>query len=120
MKFKSPTRSNPPVKSLREIMEILAEHKEEIHGKYKVNEIGIFGSYARGEQRKTSDIDMLVEFENEGSIRGFEFIGLMIDLENCIQKILGIKPHLASKRHAIQSDKWKDIDKEVVYVQYGN
>lgn len=120
MKFKFPIESNPPVKNLREIMEILAEHKEEINGKYKVNEIGIFGSYVRGEQRKTSDIDILVEFENEKSIRGFEFIGLMIDLENCIQKILGIKPHLASKRHAMESDKWKDIEKEVVYVKYGN
>ncbi len=120
MKFKSSIESNPPVKSLREIMEILAEHEEEIHGKYKVNEIGIFGSYVRGEQRKTSDIDILVEFENEKSIRGFEFIGLMTDLENCIQKILGIKPHLASKRHVMQSDKWKDIEKEVVYVRYGS
>lgn len=119
MKFKSPIESNLPVKSLREIMEILAEHKEEIHREYKVNEIGIFGSYVRDEQRKTSDIDILVEFGNEESIGGFEFIGLMTDLEKCIQKILGIKPHLASKRHAMESDKWKDIEKEVVYVQYG-
>ncbi len=119
MKFKSPIESNPPVKSLREIMELLVEHKKKIHRKYKVNEIGIFGSYVRGEQRETSDIDILVKFENEESIRGFEFIGLMTDLEDCIQKILGIKPHLASKRHAMQSDKWKDIEKEVVYVQYG-
>jgi len=120
MKFKFPIESNPPIKSLGEIMEILAEHKEEIHRNYKVNEIGIFGSYVRGEQRKTSDIDILVEFEKEDSIRGFEFIGLMIELEDCIQKILGIKPHLASKRHAMGSNKWKDIEKEVVYVQYGN
>lgn len=112
MKFKSPIE--PPVKSLREIMEILGEHKEEIHIKYKVNEIGIFGSYVRGEQRKTSDVDILVEFEKEESIRGFEFIGLMTGLENYIQKILVIKPHLASKRHAMKSDKWKDIEKEVV------
>lgn len=118
MKFKSPIESDPPVKSLREIMEILWEHREEIHREYKVNEIGIFGSYVRGEQTKTSDIDILAEFENEESIRGFEFIGLMTDLENCLQRILGTKPHLASKRHAMKSDKWKDIEKEVVYVQY--
>lgn len=119
MKSKSPIETDPSVKSLREIMEILVEHKEEVHRKYKVNEIGIFGSYARGEQRETSDIDILIKFENEESIRGFEFIGLMINLEDYIQEILGIKPHLASKRHAMQSDKWKDIEKEVVYVQYG-
>lgn len=118
MKFKSSIE--PPVKSLREIMEILGEHKVEIHKEYKVNEIGIFGSYVRGEQTKTSDIDILVEFENEESIRGFEFIGLMTDLENCLQRILGTKPHLASKRHAMGSDKWKDIEKEVIYVRYVN
>lgn len=76
MKFKSPIESNPPVKSLREIMEILVEHKEEIRREHKVNEIGIFGSYVRGEQTKTSDINSLVEFENEESIRGFKFIGI--------------------------------------------
>jgi predicted nucleotidyltransferase len=31
----------------------------------KIKEIGIFGSYVRGEQKKKSDVDILVEFENE-------------------------------------------------------
>lgn len=98
-------------------MEILSGHKEELHEKYKVREIGIFGSYVRGEQKKTSDIDILVDFENEEIIGGFEFIGLMTDLEDYIQKIIGIKPHLASKRHAMSSDKWKNIEKEVVTIE---
>ncbi len=98
-------------------MEILSGHKEELHKKYKVNEIGIFGSYVRGEQKETSDIDILVDFENEEIIGGFEFIGLMDDLEDYIQKIIGIKPHLASKRHAMNSNKWKNIEKEVVTIE---
>lgn len=97
MKSQSQVESNHRLKSLREITEILVEHKEEIHRKYKVNKIGIFGSYVRDEQRRTSDIDILVDFENEES-RGFEFIGLMIELESFIQKLLGIKPHLASQK----------------------
>ncbi|VUT26372.1 MAG: Nucleotidyltransferase domain protein [Candidatus Methanolliviera sp. GoM_oil] len=104
------------MKSLRDIMEILADHREELQRIYKVKEIGIFGSYTRGEQKRTSDIDILVEFENEGSIGGFEFIGSMNDLEDHLRKILGIKPHLASKRHAMNSDKWKYIKNEVVYI----
>jgi hypothetical protein len=104
------------MKTLEEIKKILKEHKEDLRKKYGVKEIGIFGSYTKGEQKETSDIDILVEFENEESIGGFEFIGLMNDLEDHLRKILGIKPHLASKRHAMNSDKWKYIKNEVIYV----
>ncbi len=97
-------------------MKVVADHKDELQRKYRVNEILIFGSYAKGEQKKTSDIDIIVDFENEESMGGFEYIGLMIDLEDYLQKILGIKPHLASKRHAMSSDKWNDIEKEAVYI----
>lgn len=104
------------MKTLEQIKKILKEHKEDLRKKYGVKEIGIFGSYARGEQKGTSDIDILVEFENEESIGGFEFISLMNDLEDHLRKILGIKPHLASKRHAMNSDKWKYIKNEVIYI----
>ncbi len=36
------------MKTLEEIKNILAEHKEELKGKYKVKEIGIFGSFVKG------------------------------------------------------------------------
>ncbi len=104
------------MKSLREIMDVVADHKEELQRIYKVNGIFIFGSYARDEQKKTSDIDIIVEFEKEESMGGFEYIGLITDLEDYLHKILGIKPHIASKRHAMSSDKWKDIEKEAVCV----
>ena len=52
-------------KSIEEIKEILKEHKEEVSRKYKVSEIGIFGSFVRGEQKKRSDLDILVEFDEE-------------------------------------------------------
>ena len=97
-------------------MNLLAGHREELKRKFKVKEIGIFGSFTRGEQTEESDLDILVKFENEEEIKGFEYIGLMGDLEDYLQKILGIKPHLATKRHAMGSDKWKDIKDEVIYV----
>jgi len=40
--------------------------------KFKVKSIGIFGSYARGEQTKESDLDMLVEFD--APVGFFKFI----------------------------------------------
>jgi predicted nucleotidyltransferase len=45
----------------KEIMSLLKKHKD-ILKKYKVKRIGLFGSYVRGQQRKHSDIDFLVEF----------------------------------------------------------
>jgi len=40
------------VKSVEEVKAILKEHKAEVVQKYRVSEIGIFGSFVRGEQRK--------------------------------------------------------------------
>lgn len=56
-----------------------------------------------------------MEFEGEPK-EGLEFVGLMIDLEEYLQKILGIKVHLASKTQAINSDKWQYIKDDLVYV----
>lgn len=50
------------MKTLVEIKKILTKHKAEVQEKYKVSELGIFGSFVRGEQRKRGDIDILVEF----------------------------------------------------------
>ena len=37
------------MRMIEEIKEVLARHKEELKEKFKVKEIGIFGSYVRGE-----------------------------------------------------------------------
>jgi len=55
--------------------------------KYKIKKAGIFGSYARGEQKKNSDIDILVE-PPKGI--GFGFVGINLELEDK----LGKKVHL--------------------------
>jgi len=51
--------------------------------KNNVKKAGIFGSYARGEQKKNSDIDILIE-SPKGI--GFGFAGIAIELENCLGK----------------------------------
>lgn len=45
-----------------EILEILREKKEYLYKRFGVCEIGIFGSFARGENAPQSDVDVLVEF----------------------------------------------------------
>ena len=51
--------------------------------KYNIKRAGIFGSYARGEQKKSSDIDIIVEYP--GGI-GFAFFSLGDKLEKLLKK----------------------------------
>ena len=60
--------------------------------KSDVVKAGIFGSYSRGEQKKKSDVDILVEFKGEKSL--FDLIRLEIELK----KILGKKIDLLTYR----------------------
>ncbi|MEW5760037.1 MAG: nucleotidyltransferase family protein [Candidatus Thermoplasmatota archaeon] len=50
------------MRTLKEIQKILTVHKEELCRKYKIKEIGVFGSYVRGEQTEKSDVDIIVDF----------------------------------------------------------
>jgi len=59
--------------------------------KYKVREIGIFGSFARGEQTQKSDIDILVDFEETPDLLWF------INMEEYLGEILGAKVDLVRK-----------------------
>jgi predicted nucleotidyltransferase len=52
-------------KSGDEIIRLLRKLSPELKKSFKVKEIGIFGSYVRGEQVKGSDIDIMVELEEE-------------------------------------------------------
>lgn len=48
-----------------EILEILKEHKSYIVNEFEVDKIGLFGSYAKGNQTQDSDIDIYVEFRHK-------------------------------------------------------
>ncbi len=95
------------MKTLDEIQKILKQQKEFLRKKYKIKEIGIFGSYVRGEQSYTSDIDILVEFEEIPSLLKF------VKLENYLSEVLGVKVDLVEKK-ALKPRIGKHILQEVV------
>jgi len=95
--------------NLKEIERILAEHKEELYQKYKIKEIGIFGSFVRGEESKESDVDIVVEFEEVPGLIKF------IEIEEYLSKLLGRKVDLVRKP-AIREELKDKILKEVVYI----
>ena len=98
-------------KSLDEIKKILKEHEKELKEKYGIEEIGIFGSYLRGEAKKGSDVDILVEFKRQAKISLLDFV----ELENYLGDLLGVKVDLVEKS-ALKPRIGKQILNEVVYL----
>jgi uncharacterized protein len=74
--------------------------------KYSVIKLGIFGSYARGEQGENSDLDLLVAFKDPPSL--FRYI----ELENLISETLGVKVDLVME-DALKSNIRERILKEL-------
>ena len=69
--------------------------------KHGATNVRVFGSFARGEQRKTSDVDLLVELPKGSSL--LDLVGLKIDLEDALKRKVdvltdqGISPYLRDR-----------------------
>ncbi|MFH0731815.1 MAG: nucleotidyltransferase family protein [Candidatus Omnitrophota bacterium] len=96
------------MKKIEGIKKKLLQHKTELKEGFKVKEIGIFGSYVRGEYKKNSDLDILVDFTEAPGLLKF------IDLEDYLSKILKIKVDLVMKS-ALKPLIGKHILDEVIY-----
>ena len=97
--------------SLEQIKHLLRNHKQELIGKYKIKDIGIFGSYVTGNQKEKSDLDILVEFEPYAKLSLLDVAGLEIELS----EILGIKVDLVEKQ-TLKPYIGKYILQEVIFV----
>ncbi len=53
------------MKTQKEIIKFLQEHKDLLRKQYSVESIALFGSFARNEQREESDVDLLIELQND-------------------------------------------------------
>ncbi|MDK2789514.1 MAG: uncharacterized protein PWP15_21 [Methanothermococcus sp.] len=98
------------MKTLNEVKKILLEHKKELKEKYKVKKMGIFGSYARGEQTEKSDIDIMVEFYETPSLIEF------IEMEYYLSDLLGIKVDLITKNSIKNPYLKESIEEDLLYV----
>ena len=94
---------------MQDIKRVLKSHKEELRSKYGVKEMGIFGSYVKEEQKETSDVDILVEFEKPLGL--LEFVGL----KNHLSDLLGVNVDLVMRK-ALKPTIGKRVLGEVVYV----
>ena len=84
--------------------------KEYIKRFFHIKEIGIFGSFIRGKQTASSDIDVLVEFE-----KGYKDFFNYVRLKYYLEELLGMNVDLVIK-NAVKSRLRERIFSEVKYV----
>ena len=84
-------RNRRPPMATENLSTRLAQLKPQLEQEYPISELGIFGSYARGEQQADSDLDILVAFEQPVTL--FD----LVRLENELAEELGIEVDLVTK-----------------------
>jgi hypothetical protein len=77
--------------------------------RFKVREIGLFGSVVRGEQKQSSDLDVLVDFADDADL--FDLVGLGLFLEEKIGRKVDVVP-----KRALRQELRDRVLKEVVTV----
>ena|SRR5689334_15296200 len=88
-------------------VDLLRQYKPVLQERYKVRSLGIFGSYVRNEQKKGSDLDILVEFDEAPGLIQF------LRLEHYLSDLLGTNVDLVMK-DALKPAIGKRILSEVV------
>jgi len=78
---------------LTQVKQILEAQKPYLYQEYGVTEIGVFGSYVRGEQKYSSDLDILVTLTDPPRI---SLLGL-VNLQHYLSDLLGVKVDVALK-----------------------
>ncbi len=95
----------------KQILNFLSENMKLLNEEFHVSRIGLFGSYARNEQTDNSDIDLIVDFEENTNnlydikieLKRFFKDNLKVDVDICREKY--IKPRYKNR-----------IIKEAIYV----
>lgn len=98
------------MKTRDQILNFLFQNKKLFREKFHIVRIGLFGSYARGDQRINSDIDLLVEFE-ENTQNLYE---IKLQLKNFFLTNLGIEADICREKYIKPRIK-NAILKETVY-----
>ncbi len=90
-----------------DLLKELRRLKPEMKRQYKAKEIGLFGSFVRQQQSESSDIDILVEFEEEADL--LDLMGLTLRLEEELQRKVDVVP-----RDALRPELRESVLREVV------
>ena len=96
------------MKTREEILNILKEHKPDLTKRFGISRLALFGSYARGDYAKESDVDIMVEVDPAIGLR-------FVDLAEEIETTLGVPTDVVSSR-SIKPRYWNVIQKDLIDV----
>lgn len=91
------------------IVELLKKNDATIRENFHVRKIGVFGSFARSEEKAESDVDVLVEFEE-----GYKTFDNFIELKYFLEELFARSVDLVTVS-ALKPQLKEDILQEVVY-----
>jgi len=89
------------------ILSFLRDNKQLLSEKFQVRNIGLFGSYARGEENEKSDIDIIVDMPSNFDV--------YYDLKEYLQNAFNKEIDLGLEQN-IRSFIKNKIESEVIYV----
>ena len=92
-----------------EVLQTLTSLKDEARQRYKAEIKGVFGSYARGEEKEESDIDVLADFEKGADL--FDFVGLGLFLEEKLNCKVDVVP-----QRSIRKEIKANVLRETIYL----
>lgn len=96
--------------SIEEVIAYIKKNRRLFHDKFGVTNIGIFGSFVRGEQTSSSDIDMVVEMEKDRkNIHNF------LQLKRFIEKEIKRKVDIGFE-HSLKAAIREKIKEQIIYV----
>ena len=88
------------------ILATLREQRKVLGQRYPIQRLALFGSWARGDAREDSDVDVLVEVDPSIGLR-------FVDLGDELEKALGCRVDLVSRR-AIKPSLWERIEPDLI------
>ena len=77
-----------------------------------VDKVWLFGSFSRGEETDSSDVDLLVSFDNSAKISLMKIAGMSIDLEELLGRSVDLVAEGSLRPYAVQT---VNRDKILIY-----
>lgn len=92
-----------------DIINFISGHKAEFEQKFGAKKIGLFGSYARGEVREGSDIDIVVELEKPD-------LFCLIGIKQTLEEALDHRVDIVRMRDTMNKTLRRRIERDVIYI----